>query len=147
VTTFSTSSSAFLGDGFQITADGITALRLRGNLEAVIQSSNVAGSGFHCAFGIGIVNLTAFNVGATAVMRPLTDADWDGWFYHRFFDLHVGDQTAGDIQERPVQFEVDSKAMRKLKQDDVIYAMLEVVETGIAEIDVFFDSRMLFALA
>jgi len=25
--------------------------------------------------------------------------------------------------------------------------MLEVVETGIAEIDVFFDSRMLFALA
>jgi len=126
--------------------DGDTLVRVRGSLEAVIQSSNVAGSGFHCAIGIGIVNEMAFTVGATAVMEPITDADWDGWLYHRFFDLHVGDQTAGDIQERPVQFEVDSKAMRKLKQDDVVFAIVEVVETGIAEIDVFFDSRILLAL-
>ena len=146
-TQFNATSAAILGAGATVLIDGLTLLRTRGVFEAVFSSTNVAQAGFVGALGIGIVNVTAFGVGATAVMLPQADADWDGWLYHRFFSMHAGDQTAGDIQDPRVEFEVDSRAMRKLKEDDVIYCACEVTEVGAADIDVYFDSRMLIALA
>ena len=42
--------------------------------------------------------------------------------------------------------EVDSKAMRKFPSEFSLYAAIEVVEIGVAELDVFFDSRVLVFL-
>ena len=146
VVNFTGSSTAILGSGLQVLFDGLTLARVRGNLSTFLVSANSAGDGFQCAMGIGIVTLEAFTVGVTAVPHPMSNIAWDGWLYHRFFSVHVGDKTAGDVAYQQTQFEVDSKAMRKLKDDDVIMAVMQVVETGVADMDVFFDSRALFML-
>ena len=128
--------------------DGLTVVRLRGSLSAFILTATSAGDGFHCALGIGLINEDAFAVGVTTVMDPIADAQWDGWLYHRFFDVHAQTTTpgTGSIIDA-IQFEVDSKAMRKTSEDTIIFAALEVVEQGTATMNLFFDSRMLFKLA
>ena len=97
----------------------------------------------HVAVGIGIVTNEAFAIGATAIPGPISEADWDGWMYHRFFDLHKGlaDTTDGSSA---IEFEVDSKAMRKWDGGaETLVGMVEAVEAGTASMDVFFDSRVL----
>ena len=42
---------------------------------------------------------------------------------------------------------IDSKAMRKIDAQEVIYACVEVVETGAAELRAMFDSRVLLMLS
>ena len=146
VTTFTASTQAILTNGAQFLQDGLTVLRLRGSLQAFLVSANAAGDGFHCAIGIGIVSENAFGIGITAVPTPLGDTSWDGWLYFKFFDVHGGFLTAGDVQHLDATFEVDSKAMRKVKDTDVLFAVVETIEIGTAEMDVFFESRILLAL-
>ena len=42
-----------------------------------------------------------------------------------------------------VDFEVDTKAMRKMSAGDAVYAAIAGVETGSMQVRVAFDSRML----
>ena len=113
-------------------------------------SASAAGDGFHCALGVGIINEDAFAIGVTTILDPLADADWDGWLYHTFFDVFVNDATAGDLGagaiSRVFRAEIDSKAMRKLKEKDVIFAAVESNEQGTAVMEINFDSRMLVLL-
>ena len=98
---------------------------------------------------MGIVTADAFAIGITAVPVPLSDKEWEGWLYHRIFDLHTVTATIADgvnayaIAQR---FEVDSKAMRKVGVNEVLFAVFEVVESNASQIDVFFDTRMLLKL-
>ena len=146
LTTFTITSQALIGASVAVLQDGLTLVRLRGHLSAFLVSAAAAGDGFHCAIGVGISTVQALGIGITAVPTPIADMDWDGWLYHRFFDVHVGDATAGDIDHGRVDFQVDSKAMRKTQEDSALYAVIQAVEVGTAEMDVFFDSRMLFKL-
>ena len=127
--------------------DGLTIVRVRGAVQAFLSGAFTALEGYHCALGICIVNEDAFAIGATAVPDPIADSGWDGWFYHRFFDVHSShtEVEGGDLS-RSISFEVDSKAMRKIPEENVIVAALEVVELGIATMQVYFDSRVLFKL-
>jgi len=93
----------------------------------------------------------ALAVGITAVPNPYADMDWDGWLYHRFCDIHAHDamEVGGDPAEfgqTVVQFEVDSKAMRKVDIGESVFAAVHVIERGNATMDVWFDSRTLFYL-
>ena len=143
------SGKSVLGLGAGAVVDGLTVVRLRGSVQAYIDSFNAAGSGFHCAMGVCVANGDAFATGVAALPDPLADASWDGWMYHRFFDVHAITSTISDgvngytIQQ---EFEVDSKAMRKLPASDVLCAVIDVVEIGTATMDVFFDSRILLKL-
>jgi len=145
--TVSADGISILGSGLVLLVDGLTLVRLRGSVQALLTQATAIADGFHCAMGIGIVNEDAFAIGVTTIMDPLTDADWDGWLYHRFFDLHAqSSTTVGPGPADNLQFEVDSKAMRKTTDGDVIFAALEVVEQTTAVMQVFFDSRVLFKL-
>jgi len=149
VSTLSASGELILGQGFAAAIDGLTIARIRGSLQAYLTAASAAGSGFHCAIGICIVNEDAFSVGSSAVPDPIADALWDGWMYHRFFDLHAQTTTLADgvnAVSAGIQFEVDTKAMRKMRDEDVLTAKVEVVEVGTSTMDVWFDSRALFLL-
>ena len=136
-------SSSVLGiTGLLSLQDGITIVRIRGDLNMFLTLAGVPGDGFSGAFGIGLTNENAFAAGIGSVMLPITDEDWDGWLYHRYFGLNSGGPIAAataDTQRMGVNaisgamhFEVDSKAMRKFDAGMVLYCGVEGLEQGAA---------------
>ena len=152
------SSQALLAaNGAQVIESGITLVRLRGSLNLFLTSAAALGDGFHGAFGIGIATLPAFTIGVTAVPTPITEESWNGWLYHRYFGIFSGGPIAAataaqealqvNSTSAALNFEVDSKAMRKLNTDTVIFAALEVIELGASSTMEFaFNSRLLVKL-
>ena len=141
-----TSSTAFiLGGGITFGAAG-TVVRIRGNFQAFLLSYSSAGDGFHGAVGIGLASEAAFTAGIASLPTPITEAGWDGWLWHNFFGVHGGlaaGASAVGVSNPGVDIDIDSKAMRKVSDDMVIYAAAEVTETGVASMSVFLNSRML----
>ena len=148
VTTQSASGNIFLGLGVIFTTQA-TLIRLRGLLSLTLNTINAANAGFHGAVGVGICTAEAFAQGQAAVPDAVTDVDWDGWFWHHFFDIHSATSAIADGVNAATcsqRIEVDSKAMRKWNESDVVYAKLQGVLVGAASMSIFFDSRMLIKL-
>ena len=149
-TAITTNTPLLLASGAQVLEDGLTVLRIRGQLDVWLSAASAAINGFGGAFGIGITNLNAFGTGGVAsVMTPDADKDWDGWLFWHVIDCRIITATFSDNPNTPrlqQRIMVDSKAMRKLKEDDVIYAAIDVTETGTAILESKFDSRLLVAL-
>jgi len=148
-------STTFLGSAVTPTQDGLTAIRIRGQLLFTLTVSAAVNEGFAGAFGIGLATLAAVTVGATAVPTPRIEADWDGWLYHQFFALRSGGAIDGSVSgdhditnaaSAVLRIDVDTKAMRKLREEDSIYAIVDVVESGTCQMSADFDSRMLLKL-
>jgi len=129
--------------------DGETLIRVRGSIQAFLTTVTAAADGMHCAVGIGVFTIEAFAAGVASVPSPLGDDDWNGWLYHRYFDLHglqAGSVAAGAGGTTSIQFEVDSKAMRKVNENVIVGCLLETVEVGTAVMEAYFSSRMLLKL-
>ena len=144
-TTLSATGSALGANGALVAIGRATLVRFRGFL-SLIQSAGTALDGFTGAVGIGVTTSEAFAVGTSAVRLPETDADWDGWLWHTFFDTRVPGATAGG-EGFVVRMQMDSKAMRKLTQDDVVFGAIEVGEVGTGVLSWQFNSRMLLKLS
>ncbi len=142
----SSSFAAIIGGGQSALVDGMTVARIRGQIEVYLTAVTAAGDGYAGAFGIGIVTAAAFAVGVTAVPTPITEIEWEGWLWHQFFSLHVGDKTAGDVDHSRLQIPVDTKAMRKIGSDEVVFLSWEATEEGTATIEAVGGSRMLVML-
>jgi len=142
-TNFSSSSTVFLGTAIVPSVEGLTIARIRGQLNAILRSAATIGDGFQGAFGIGIATETAVLAGVTALPTPITDMDAENWLFWKPFSIHATRIAA--IGES-FELEVDTKAMRKFPSEMALYGMVELVEVGAANIDVFFDSRTLFFL-
>jgi len=137
-------------------ADGITLVRVRGQLLLFLENSSVGAGGFTGAFGIGVGLTAGFLAGAGSLPSPITDRSWDGWMYWNAFQVVSAsildggaasdrDQVSGHTASHRV--DVDTKSMRKLNSDQTVYGALEVVEIGTATLQWGFDSRMLVKLA
>ena len=146
------SQSSILGAGSQPLVDGLTMVRLRGELLLRLSLASAVTGGFTGAFGVGLSTVAAFAIGVTALQTPLTDEDWDGWLYHRYFALGPGgvidNSAAADADQvnatsAALRLEVDSKAMRKIPEGTNIFAAIEVVEFGTATMEADFNSRIL----
>jgi len=140
-----TASGQIIGTGLTALADGFTLVRLRGLITLRLSVVGAALDGFSGAFGIAIVSSDAFD--ASAVMDPLTEAEWDGWIWHEFFFLKgtiagVGNNTS--ILERHIV--IDSKAMRKMPADNVLMIASEHTLVGTSTMQVEANSRALFKL-
>ena len=145
---FTTSSSAVLGLGRTPASQEGTIVRLRGFFGSYLTSATAVGDGFFGALGIGITTVQAFtDVGITALPIPLDDASWDGWMYHHYFQVTAGASGAIDDASAQARFVVDSKAMRKLEVNMVIFAVAQVVENTSAALEIQFGSRMLVKIA
>ena len=98
------------------------------------------------AAGICIVTSQAATVGVTAVPGPLANIDWDGWMWH-WMGIAGVVPGVGGAPNLVVSVPIDTKAMRKWKETDVMVAMVEVEETGVAGSFVSnFDTRVLVKL-
>ncbi|MBC8547982.1 hypothetical protein H8711_13815 [Clostridiaceae bacterium NSJ-31] len=104
---------------------------------------------------MGITTAEAIAVGITAVPTPISDDQWDGWLYHRFFSLVSPSVMNGGAAKdtdgvtgvsAAVRFEVDSKAMRKLPENMAVFVVFQVTEVGIATMQFHFNSRILLKL-
>ncbi len=148
-TRLDSNSAGFLGQAITGNVEGLTVIRVRGYLRAIILSTAGANDGFAGAMGIGIASVAVVTAGASSVPTPLTEQDSENWLYWRAFSLQTVTSTITDgVNSSSVflDYVVDSKAMRKFPSDLALYAMVEVVENGTSTMDVWHDSRVLVKL-
>ena len=148
-TSISASGSTILSSVLNLSQDGLTLVRARGELTLSLSAASAAGTGYSGAFGIGLTTVAATAVGVTAVPTPITEQDWDGWIFWESFSVKSITGTIADgVNASAVilRILIDSKAMRKLTDDSSLYGALEVQEGGTAVLESHFDSCMLFAL-
>ena len=141
-----TGNSKVLIGSLSPTASGIgkpTVVRTRGQV-SVKPTTYAADIETVGAFGIAIVSAQAFGIGITAIPGPFIDSDWDGWFVWRSFSFayEFHDATASLLGS--FQQEVDSKAMRKVSENETIVLVAESQSGGF---DISFPIRMLLKLA
>ncbi len=120
-----------------------TVVRTRGDV-SIIPDSAAADVRITGAYGLAVVSDRAFAAGVASVPGPFSDASWDGWFVWRSFNysLQFADST-GFIQEQMSQ-EVDSKAMRKVTEDETIVL---VAESQGSAFDISMPLRLLLKLS
>ena len=83
------------------------------------------------AFGICVVTAQAVSVGITAIPHPATDAAWGGWLLHTFFQSKLEVLSAVGIRPDIMHNMVlDSKAMRKVDEDERLVVVVENTDTG-----------------
>ena len=118
-------STAAISQGFVPTVGGETLIRTRGLFSW--RSDQLASSeGLVGAVGIAVVTEQAFTVGITAVPHPHTDAAWGGWLWHSYFASQIDVSSAvGFTQDGAHQLVVDSKAMRKVDEDERLVLVVE----------------------
>ena len=147
-TSLSGSSSSLLGGGIEFGSAG-TVVRIRGWISVFLTSYTSAGNGFHCAAAIGLVAKPAFDVGIASLPTPITDAAWDGWMWHTYFDVHgalaAGSANTGN-QNGGFDMAVDTKAMRKVSDEMIIFAAIQGVELGTAVLDTYLETWLLLKL-
>jgi len=105
-----------------------TILRNRGIL-AITPQAGSADLEIDGAYGIAVVTDVALALGITAIPGPFTESSWTGWMVHQFFHYQLDVTTdvgrvGGTGFSR--QYEIDSKAMRKMGDSE---RMVEIVES------------------
>ena len=150
------STTVLAGTAVTALVDGLTIVRLRGELLIWLTTTAAASEGFNGAFGIAVANNDAVAAGVGSVMTPITNENWDGWMFHRYWNVFSGGVISGGVSadqdminatSAVLRLEVDSKAMRKFPASDNLYACIETVESGTCAMNWSFNSRMLVKLA
>ena len=128
-----------------IPGDPLTVLRNRG-LFVVNPQAGSADVTIDGAIGIAIVSDVAAALGVTAILGPFTESGWGGWLFHSFFQYKLDVTTdVGRIGGTgfTTQIEIDSKAMRKMGEND---RMVEMVESRSGACTVLMHVRTLVLL-
>jgi len=128
-----------------------TIVRTRGFIEFILTAVTTPGGGFSGAVGLGKVTIEAANAGVVSIPSPVTDADWDGWFWHSFFQIHSITGTIADGANAAavsLRIPIDSKAMRKFTDQDAVVGIIETVrEIGVVTMLVSAEVRHLVKLS
>ena len=137
-------TQALASGGVTINAPG-TIVRIRGHV-SVQMDVGAADDSIACAVGIIVVNDDALAIGATAIPSPSDDLDadwiWHGWFALRAMQTSNEGLAGGAAASR----EIDSKAMRRVKQNDNLAVMFDNnVLTGSPTADLTYGIRALLA--
>ena len=118
-------STATLLQSFTPIVGGETLIRTRG-LVTIRSDQFAASENMIGAFGMCIVTDQAASIGITAIPHPATDAAWGGWFVHFFYSQQMRFGTGvGFDPNAVVQYPIDSKAMRKVDEDETLAVVVE----------------------
>jgi len=113
-----------LGGFVPLTGD-VTVLRSVGIL-SVGSDQQVAGEHQQGAFGMCVVNNTAFALGVTAIPGPFTDSDSDLWFVHQYYAQELRFGTAVGMEPNwATKYEFDSRGKRVVNEDQTVAIMIE----------------------
>ncbi len=106
---------------------------VRTHLRVHIQSDQSLASEIAiAAVGMCVVSDQASAIGITALPTPLTDLASDLWFVHQLiFNNFVFADATGFVESAGEQVEVDSKAMRKVNDDEDVVVVAEI-DTALA---------------
>ncbi len=119
-TTVAAGSITLLATFTPATEFDVTVLRTRAHIE--VFSDQSAGVEFQCgAFGMCVVSDRAAAAGVASLPRPSSDGGDDIWFLHQPFMTHG---TAA-ISAFTNWMDLDSKAMRKVENGQVIVVLVE----------------------
>ena len=130
--------------GFLSFEEPLTIIRTRGHI-SIQPGSFAADLNVVGAIGLGVVSTEAFTAGIASIPEPFSDADWGGWFVWRSFSLHLDVQSAAGFDvNSALEFEVDSKAMRKVSTNET---MVLVAESQQGAFDVSMPLRVLVKLS
>lgn len=109
-----------------------TVIRTRGvvsiNPQAVSADVDITG-----AVGICVVSDEARVAGVASMPEPFTDGDWGGWYVWLPFSFHFEFATAAAVNYPNWNFEIDSKAMRRVSPNETLVCVAES-QTGAFEI-------------
>ena len=128
----STTSNNLFPASSQALLDDLTIVRTRGELLIFLDAAGGAiNEGFAWAFGMCNVTENAAGIGVTAVPNPIDDIGWDGWFvYETGTVVTRGTALEDGALTEMIRAPIDSKAMRKTHQTDVVVALLATSEQG-----------------
>ena len=143
-------SAKLLGTTSLTVSEQQTIIRIRGILHISLLTSGTAGDSMLGAAGIALVNSDAFAVGATAIPGPQSDANWDAWMWHSFWNIQSMTATIADgtsAVSGSHRLEIDSRAMRKWDPAETLVFMLEWTRSGAPTARVNMDCRMLLKAA
>ena len=122
--------------GLLLTLDGGTLVRTRGAGLLTLNATSQVHGGAIGALGIGVCTLQAFNAGVASVPTPIAQIDWDGWLWHQAFNVASITATISDGVNAvgcTQRVEIDSKAMRKVPENMVVFGAMEIgTELGTA---------------
>jgi len=114
--------------GLFVADEAETLLRTRGRIRATLNSPSIDGA-VTVAVGLAMVSARAVAAGAASLPRPASEGSypwlWHGWLICDSFSTGaaITDQAITDL------LEVDSKAMRKVKEDEQMALVFEVCES------------------
>ena len=117
-----------------------TLLRSRGLVKLVLDASSINESAT-VAMGLAMVSARAVAAGAASLPRPASEGSFP-WLWHDWgiVSSFAGAGTGGIAEVSTVI--VDSKAMRKVKEDEVLALVFEIAEStdggGVVRIDAGF---------
>jgi len=139
----STSTTTIFGSG-AVATEKLTVVRIRGFLNIVLLTNDSTPGGFNWSAGIGIVTSDAFAIGISAMPSPFDDIEWPGWLWHQMGAAVSPVTTAG--RENYWNFEIDTKAMRKMGINEVLFASIQTGEISTSTASARLATRALIKL-
>ncbi len=104
-----------------------TFLRVRGEIYVELNGSAV-NERATLACGLAVVSARAAAVGTTAIPRPGSEGVYP-WIWHGWMNVSTLQEAAVVPDAAFSRLSVDSKAMRKVKEDEVIILAFEICES------------------
>ncbi len=104
-----------------------TILRLRGEIMLTLDAAAVVEEA-SIAIGIATVSSRAVAAGSASLPRPGSEGSYP-WFWHGWGHISSGREAAVNTNQLFVRIPVDSKAMRKIKEDEDVALVFEVCES------------------
>ncbi len=101
-----------------------TLIRTRGAVSVIAESTAVDVE-ITGAYGLAIVSDQAVAAGIASIPGPFDDAEWDGWFVWRSFAMKIDSVTQTGVFRSSWTQEVDSKAMRKVTDNETCVVVAE----------------------
>ncbi len=113
--------------------------------ELNIRTDNPAGSeNYAGAYGSCIVSDQASAIGVTAIPTPVSDSGSDLWYVHQFM-MGANIFTTSGATMNGVGYHIDSKAMRKVDDDEDVLHVIEFSGIG-SGMNIMFGGRQLIKL-
>jgi len=147
-TAFSTNTGAIVGTGVTPVVPNLTIVRIHGFMEVHLTAAAAQRGGFNLVAGIGVASADAFAAGEASLPNPFDDIDWPGWMWMGQSSIRtsVGALAVGDPERNGFIMPIESKSMRKLRLNEVLFLKVQAGETGTATVDVAALTRVLVKL-
>ena len=123
-----------------------TIVRIRGRIDVMINPVGANNDDVRFGVGFALISARAFAAGSGSVHAPLTNSDWGGWIWWGTGILRQRSTYSEFSSPNAAQsLEIDSKAMRKVENDQVLVCATETLNgAGSTGVLVSAAGRVLF---